>query len=210
MSTSENKMGRREALKWLAGASAATALAPTALAQGATTAEVVTRSATDPNLVKPVIAWKGLLSESELKTLTALCDMILPQEDQSPSASQVGVPAFINEWVSASYPIQQADKLTIRGGLAWLNIESLRRTEKEFADLTEAEKTGICDDIAYLPKTKPEFIIGAIFFAKVRDLSATGFYTTTQGMKDLGYIGNVPLAKFDGPPPEVLKHMGLA
>ncbi len=210
MSNSENQMGRREALKWLASAGAATALTPTALAQGTPPVEVAPRSPTDPNLVKPVISWKGILTESELKTLTALCDMIIPQEDQSPSASQVGVPAFINEWVSASYPIQQADKLIVRGGLAWLNIESLRRSEKEFVDLSEAEKTAICDDIAYLPKAKPAFTIGAIFFAKVRDLSATGFYTTTQGMKDLGYIGNVPLAKFDGPPPEVLKHMGLA
>ncbi len=210
MSTPENKMGRREALKWMAGAGAAGAFAPATLAQKVENAGTPTRSATDPNLVKAVLDWKGVLAESELKILTALCDLILPKDDKSPSASQAGVPAFINEWVSAIYPIQQADKLVVRGGLAWLNTESLRRNGKDFVDLTEAEKTGICDDIAYLPKAKPEFAFGALFFAKVRDLTSTGFYTSEIGMKDIGYIGNVPLPKFDGPSPEVLKHMGLA
>ena len=29
-------------------------------------------------------------------------------------------------------------------------------------------------------------------------------------MKDIGYVGNVPLEKFDGPPAAVLKQLGLA
>ncbi|HYP15660.1 MAG TPA: hypothetical protein VEQ65_00505, partial [Opitutus sp.] len=62
----------------------------------------------------------------------------------------------------------------------------------------------------YEANAKPEFKQPAAFFARFRDLTAGGFYTTPQGMKDLGYIGNVPLPSFDGPPPELLKKLGLA
>jgi hypothetical protein len=76
--------------------------------------------------------------------------------------------------------------------------------------LGEAQIKAICDDICYAPKAKPEFKQAASFFSKMRDLTAGGFYSTPEGWKDLGYIGNVPLAEFLGPPPEVLKHLGLA
>ena len=56
----------------------------------------------------------------------------------------------------------------------------------------------------------PQFADAAKFFAKFRDLTAGGFYTTPVGMKDIGYTGNVPLEKFDGPPLEALKKAGLA
>jgi len=42
-----------------------------------------------------------------------------------------------------------------------------------------------------------------------RDLAAGGYYTTPEGMKDLSYTGNVALSAFAGPPPEVLKALGL-
>ena len=209
MSDQDNKIPRRDALKWLASAAAA---APVIATGKATAAEptAAPRTSTDPDLVKPVVPWNRILTEAELKTLTAICDVIIPEDEKSPSASAVGVPDFINEWVSAPYPTQMTDRQTIRGGLSWLNTESSQRFEQEFADLKSEQKTSICDDIAYLPKAKPEHRFGALFFAKLRDLTATGFYTTSQGMKDIGYVGNMPLTKFDGPPPHVLKHIGLA
>jgi hypothetical protein len=69
--------------------------------------------------------------------------------------------------------------------------------------------TAICDDICYLPRAAPEFREAAKFFALYRDLTAGGFYTTPPGTMDIGYVGNVPLARFDGPPPEVLRRIGI-
>ncbi len=206
------KIGRREALKWIAGAAAVPAVGVHALAQnpGAIEAPAPNRSATDPDLLKPSVPWARILSDAELATVSALCDVIIPADDQSPSASAVGVPDFINEWVSAPYPEQEADRVPIRGGLTWLNTESNRRFTKPFAELSAEQKQQICDDIAYVPNAKPGFEAAALFFARFRDLTATGFYTTREGMKDLQYIGNVPLATFDGPPPNVLEKLGLS
>ena len=136
--------------------------------------------------------------------------MIIPADDKSPSASSVGVPDFLDEWISAPYPGQQADRKEVLEGLAWLDSESRKRFQKAFADLAERQKHRICDDICYAPKAKPEFKTAASFFAKFRNLTAGGFYTTPQGWKDLQYIGNVPLTQFDGPPAEVLRHLKLA
>jgi hypothetical protein len=164
---------------------------------------------TDPDLHKKIIPWDRVLTEPEMKTVTALCDMIIPADDRSPAASAVGVPDFINEWVSAPYPQQKSDLMMVREGVAWIEKEARTRFSKGFADLGEPQKTAICEDIASTARATPEHKNGAEFFSKLRNLTAGGFYSTPEGWKDLGYIGNVPMAEFPGPPPEVLKHIGL-
>lgn len=225
-------MGRRQALKVLGTVAAGVPVAGAVL--GAADAEAQARpgaagaaqppaaaarpqlptvgprgTPSDPDLLRPRKDWPRKLSAGELTTLTALVDVIIPADAKSPSASAVGVPAWINEYVSYPADAQQRDLVRVRGGLAWLNAESQRRFGATFTRLTAAQKTAICDDICYLPEAKPEFRAAARFFDLVRDLSAVGFYTTDAGMKDLGYVGNVAMLKFDGPPPEVLRHLGL-
>ncbi len=166
----------------------------------------------DPNLHQKIIPWERVLTDAEMKTVTALCDTIIPADDKSPAASALGVPDFINEWVSAPYPAQVADRKEVRDGIQWIDQEAQKRfgaTAKGFSDLTEEQKHAICEDICYLPKAAPEFKQAAGFFAKMRNLTAGGFYTTPEGWKDIGYVGNTPMAEFPGPPPEVLKHLGL-
>lgn len=163
----------------------------------------------DPDLLRPKVTWTKVLTPAELVTLSALCDLIIPADDKSPSASQVGVPDFINEWASAPYDYQRNALVQLRGGLAWLNTEATSRFGKPFATVTGAQQTTLCDEICYLPKAKPDQVAAAQFFDLVRDLSATGFYTTREGMRDLQYIGNVALPKYDGPPPAVLRHLGI-
>ncbi|MCC6930688.1 MAG: gluconate 2-dehydrogenase subunit 3 family protein [Gemmatimonadaceae bacterium] len=164
----------------------------------------------DPDLLNPKITWEMQLTAAEMATLTALCDMIIPADEKSPSASQVGVPAYINEYVSAPADWYKRALVQVRGGLAWINVESTKRFGKAFHEITDVERTAICDDICYAAKAKPAFKQAAKFFDRVRDLTAEGFYTTDAGMKDIGYVGNVALATFDGPPPEVMRHLGLA
>ena len=113
--------------------------------------------------------------------------------------------AWINEYVSAPYDGQMRDLIRVQGGLAWLNVESaIRRTfQLPLLPSTDLRR--------YLlsAQGQAEFQSAARFFDLVRDLTAVGFYTDA-GMRDLQYIGNMALPKFAGPPPEVLKHLGLA
>src|SRR5262245_20757189 len=138
----------------------------------------------DPDLLHPKKDWPRKLTSTELAALSVLCDTIIPADSVSPSASGVGVPAWINEYVSAPYDAQQRDLIRVRGGLAWLKRESMRRFGKSFVGLSQAQRAEICDDICYLPKAKPEFQAAARFFDLVRDLTAVGFYTSDAGMKD--------------------------
>ena len=201
------RMDRRVAIKWMMAASATlSALSYSSVGAPATAPGI----GTDPNLLEPVLPWPRTLTREQLRTVTALCDVIIPQDDKSPSASAVRVPDFIDEWVSAPYPEQQADRGQILEGLAWLNTESTKRFRKEFAEASETEKQQICDEICHVPTAKREYASAAQFFAKFRNLTAGGFYTTLEGMKDIQYVGNVPLESFDGPPPEVLVHLKLS
>jgi hypothetical protein len=124
--------------------------------------------------------------------------------------SGLGVPDFIDEWVSAPYEPQQNHRTMIVDGLVWLDEESQRRFGKDFHELEEAETHAICDDICYVPRARAEHREAARFFAVFRNLTAGGFYSTRVGMQDVGYVGNVPLPSFDGAPAEVLQRLGLA
>jgi len=200
-------IARREALKLVVAGAAA---AP--LVGFGSECEPVTRPAwltTDPDLVNPVVPWDNILTDSELKTVTALCDNILPKDDVSPSASAAGIPEFINEWVSAPYPDQERDRQIIRGGLVWLDIESGKRFDARFHALDEERQRAICDDIHHEPDAAPEFKRAAVFFDRFRWLTLCGFYTTGEGRRDVGYIGNIPLDKFPGATQEQLKYLGL-
>lgn len=217
-------MDRRHALKIMAIAAAAPALASCepgeesgAGADGAATAPTPTSNpkakgnAWDPDLINPTVPWERSLTEDELESLAALSDVIIPGDDRSPAASTLGAQDFIDEWVSAPYDGNRADKVVVRGGLIWLDNESAGRfgDGMRFRTLTLEQKHAICDDICYGPDAEPGFEAASRFFDKVRDLTATAFWTTDEGMRDLQYIGNTPLASWELPPPEVLRHLGL-
>jgi hypothetical protein len=213
---------RRTSIKWMLAASTAMPLlrqgafaqSSTVLAQPKSTDAVhyANGYGTDPNLTKtyhPGDVWPLTLSPPQRRTVTVLCDLIVPQDEVSPSASSVGVVDFLDEWVSAPYPRQRDDQPLLLEGLRWLDDESMKRSKKLFADTQAAVHHSICGDICSEAAAKPEFARAAKFFACFRDLTAGGFYTTPVGMKDIGYIGNVPLTRFPPPPPELLQQLGL-
>ena len=117
----------------------------------------------------------------------------------------MGVPEFLDEWISAPYPQQQGDSPVLREGIDWLEAESTKRFKKSFANLDSAERTALCDDICNPATAKPEFKRSAAFFLKFRSLCSTGYYSTQEGWKAIGFVGNLPSASFEGPPPEVLR-----
>ena len=223
--TAPSGVNRRDALKAIASAAAITMMGAEASAQGAPKPAAPTQPAAqapvqisrggprgdawDPDLIHPKKDWPRKLSAGELATLAALCDVIIPADAKSPSASSQGAHHYINEHVSAPGAGYERDLVRVRGGVSWLNVESGRRFGKRFAALTSTQKTAICDDICYAPKAKEEFKAGARFFSLVRNLTATAYYTTDAGMKDVGYVGNVASMKWELPPKAVLDRLGL-
>ena len=205
------RIDRRTTIKWML---AATAALP-AIGGGAHAAEPMraTRGyGSDPDLLRiyaPGDLWPLTLSDSERRTASALCDVIIPADAGSPSASAVGVVDFLDEWISAPYAPQQEDRKSIVAGLRWLDDEASRRFERAFVDSNESQQSAICDAICYLPRAESTLAEVARFFGRFRDLTVGGFYTTPEGMRDIGYVGNVALARFDGPPPAVLARVGL-
>lgn len=164
---------------------------------------------TDPDLLAPVVPWEMVLTDEEMRLVAVLADMIIPADERSPSAADLGVPAYVNEFVSA--PGHEEHLLLVRAGLAWLNRAARERFGAVgFPELDDAQRRAICDEIAYEPATPDDLKVQARFFDLFRDMTATGFWTTEEGMADLGYVGNVPLPSFDGPPPEVLERLGLS
>ena len=118
---------------------------------------------------------------------------------------------FIDEWISAPYPQQRGDRELILPGLTWIEAEAQKRFGKAFAALERRAESSHRRRHLHAREGRGRIRGNAAkFFAKFRDLTAGGFYTTPVGMKDIGYVGNVPLAKFDGPPLAVLKKVGLA
>ena len=197
-------LSRREALRRVIGLS----VALSAMEMPAFASTPVRGIGTDPNLLKKEIPWPLVLTADEVKIVAALGDIIIPADEHGPAASAVGVPEFINEWVSAPYAEQQSDLATIRTGLAWIDGESKKRFGKGFAAASAEQQTAIVDDIVKQGTAARKKANG--FFRTFRDRVAGGYYSTPAGWKAIGYLGNVPMAEYPAPPPEVLQHLGLA
>jgi gluconate 2-dehydrogenase gamma chain len=151
------------------------------------------------------LSGKTFFTPEEMATIGILGDIIIPRDEVSGSASDAKVPQFI-EFIVKDIPEHQTP---MRGGLRWLDLQCLNRFGKAFKDCNQPQQIQVVDDIAYPKKAKPEMAQGVAFFNLMRNLTATGFYTSEIGVKDIGYLGNVP-NKWEGVPDDVLKQYGLA
>ena len=142
--------------------------------------------------------------DHEMATITMLADIIIPKDAHSGSASDAKVPEFI-EFIVKDIP---SHKLPMRGGLKWLDMQCLNRYGNPFIKCSDSQKTQILDEIAYPYKAKPEMAQGVAFFNRMRDLTASGFWSSEMGTKDIGYAGNAP-NKWMGVPQDVLKQYGM-
>lgn len=209
------RLDRRQALSWLAVAAVGLTAAgrlPLGAAEPADRPHGK-RIGSDPVLNRTYVPgelWPLSFSPAQQAAAAALADLILPPETGGKKPSELGVPAFVDEWVSSYYDETLKDRPIILAGLTWLDAEANRRHGAVFAKLTLAQQAGIADDICGVTPVKKEHKPGQDFFKRFRHLAAGGYYTTPQGMRELGYVGNTPSANFDGPTPEALRHLGLA
>jgi gluconate 2-dehydrogenase gamma chain len=142
----------------------------------------------------------------EWQTVRVLADMVIPSDDRSGSATDAGVPEFIDFMMTDRPEMQTA----IRGGLSWLDAQCRTRFSKDFVESGEAERGALLDDIAWPARAQPENSHGVAFFNRFRDLVATGFWSSRIGVDDLGYIGNTYVAEWNGCPPEALRKLGVS
>src|SRR5258706_1617098 len=128
---------------------------------------------------KELLAQEKFFTAQEIATITLLADIIIPKDEVSGSASDAKVPDFI-EFIVKDMPSHQ---VPMRGGLRWLDMQCLKRHEKSFKDCTTEQQIAIVDLIAYPEKAKKvnELTQGVAFFSLMRNLTATGFYTSEIG-----------------------------
>jgi hypothetical protein len=162
----------------------------------------------DPSFEHPHAPWPLTLDAQQRQSLHTAADLMLPADPHSPSGGAQHLDAFVDEWISAPYPIQQQDRALIVPGLAWLDAESTRRFGHDFRAAADAERRQIFDSIAFRKNVKPGFERPARFFARLRSLMLAGFYSLPEGIADIGYMGNSPSAgPWAGPTPEALAHL---
>jgi len=187
------RLSRRETLQWLATASVGFSFPAIAQARAGTLVafEATAKGfGTDPDLHHPAVTWPRIMEPHQLQLTAALADMILPGSETAPASSAVGVPDFLNEWISAPYPEQLEDRPVILDGLKWMDVEAARRWQRGFLEIDETAKQLILHDLAQGNSWQTKF------FQRFRFLVVGAYYTTPEGFRDIGYTGNVPLKSY--------------
>lgn len=210
-------MNRRESLKAIGLTSLSAALL---LEAGISEAQQVPHKKKAPAPHEPVVDEAGrqpfeierdkrlhaekYFTAHEMATITVLADIIIPRDAKSGSASDAKVPEFI-EFIVKDIPDH---KVPMRGGLHWLDVQCLNQFGKKFIDCDHTRQIEMVTQIAYPKKAKPQMKQGVAFFNRMRDLTASGFFTSKIGLADIGYMGNTP-GKWEGVPADVLKQYGM-
>ena len=211
-----SRINRRPALQWISSATVAIPLLELEVAAaekpGGRPPSIFPKGyGPDPDLIRkynPGDLWPLTFDKKQRRQMIVLCDIIMPADKTSPSASSLGVHDFVDEWISFPYPAQAGDREIILEGMELLDEKSVLRGKPDFVSLPAKEQLVICEDLARKAKANQNRFPGS-FFYRLRNLVAGGYYTTPAGMKDIGYVGNIAQAEWNGPPAEVLKKLNL-
>jgi hypothetical protein len=154
---------------------------------------------------KPAVYQRKIFDNSQWRTLRVVCDLIIPADEHSGSATQAGVAEFIDDWLDFRRREDGNDALMsqVLGGLMWVDQESTRLFGKDFAGASTDQQKQILDRVAWPAKAKPEDRRWALWFNRMRDLTASGFFSSKQGVADLPYLGNKAVAEWKGSDPKV-------
>jgi hypothetical protein len=153
---------------------------------------------------------RQFLTAREWRTVSVLSDDVIPRDDRSGSATDAGVPAYIDFHMSVP-ETDDAARTQLRGGLRWIDTESRRRFGVAYDRATETQRHAILDDVAKpIAEVAPAMRAGAAFFARFRDMVASGFFSSATGWKDLQYQGNVFNPNWQGCPKPALDKLGVS
>jgi len=195
-------LSRRSALSILAGAPAAAALVWTDVEARQAHEHAVAAQAKAPAApFKP-----KFFTASEYAMVGVLVDLIIPRDERSGSATDAGVPAFM-DFMMTDQPRRQ---IAMRGGLAMIDRLSLDRCGKRFVSCTDRERRALLDEIAYTSNPDRGLSQAIAFFSSFRDLTASGFWSTRMGVADLQYQGNTFVSEWTGCPAPALRKLGVS
>jgi gluconate 2-dehydrogenase gamma chain len=199
-SDSRASLGRRDLLKAMTAVPAA-AFIPVAAERMAMPKDSAAKAEQAPAAYN-----RKVLNEHEGKTIRVLSDWIIPADERSGSATQAGVPEFIDDWLDFKGG-SLLDEM--RGGLTWLDMECNRLFNHDFVDCSAVQQKQVLDRIAYPKTASPEDANAVEFFNTLRDMVIGGFYSSKMGVQDLPYLGNTMVAEWKGCPPEVISKLGV-
>jgi hypothetical protein len=173
------------------------------------THEAPNQPARDTKQPPPTQPRRRFFTPRELRTVRVLADDIIPRDERSGSATQAGVPEFMDYNLSVEETTDET-RIAWRGGLRWMDRESRRRFGVPYASASAAQRHQMLDDIAWPDRVRPELRHGAAFFARFRDMTAAGFFSSAVGFKDLQYIGNTFVPVWNGCPEAALRKLGVS
>ncbi len=223
----QSKISRRDGIKWLGSLASVVVIGGVTVACDGPAPEAIPvdpsshwpdlkfepitgpKYGQDPKVAEPTRPWSLTFTSAQRNLVAQLCDILCPADEGGPSANDVGVPEVVDEWISAPYSSQQQDRVLILNGLQWLDDEANRRFGRAFLAASNDEQIAILDDIAFKAQaSKPEFIHAVQFFDKLRTLVLGGYFTSPEGVEDIGYMGNVPImGDYPGPTEEAMAHL---
>lgn len=148
---------------------------------------------------------RKVFDDEQWQMVRVLCDLIIPADERSGSATSAGVPEFIDDWIDFRHQQDGNEDLMaeVFGGLIWVNRQAVTQFEKNFVELTADQQKQILDRIAWPAKAAPEDKQGVLFFNRFRDLTVGGFYSSKVGVADLPYLGNTVVTEWKGCDPKV-------
>jgi gluconate 2-dehydrogenase gamma chain len=156
----------------------------------------------------------------QYQTITVLSDWIVPADERSGSATQAGVPEFMDSWLDAEesgpgspWHRRRASATMgteVLGSLTWMDMECNRLYGHDFVDCSRNQQKQILDRIAYPNKVAPEDVNAAAAFSRVRDLVLGGFFSSKMGIEDLPYLGNHYVEQWTGCPEADLERLGVS
>lgn len=193
------ELTRREMVQVLAGIPLLAAGVSPAQVKAAVAASRAALSAPSP--YSPVF-----FTAHEWETVRLLVDIVIPRDEHSGSATDAGVPEFMDFILNDQENLQ----IPIRGGLGWLDSECRDRFGKDFLGSPEKSRAVVLDDVAWPEKARSELSQGVAFFSRLRDFTASGFYSSRLGVEDLQYLGNTLVTEWNGCPPEALRKLGVS
>jgi hypothetical protein len=199
----KEKLSRRQALRLFTSAPVAAAIAFTAADTEA--AQTQAQTARRQAAARGTPFQPKFFAKHEYATVAVLVDLIIPKDERSGSATDAGVPEFM-DFMMIDQPARQT---AMRGGLALIDHLCETRFDKHFMDCTDTQRHEVLNDIAFPAKAAPELAHGVAFFSSFRDLTASGFWSSKMGVEDLQYMGNRPIAEWKGCPSEALEHLGV-
>ena len=146
-----------------------------------------------------------VFTPQEWRTVRVLVDLVIPKDARSGSATDAKVPEFMDVFMGT----RENMRTWMRTGLTWLDEETQKRFKKTFVECNDAQRKAVLDDIAWPRRARTEMLAGVRFFNNFRNFTASGFWSSKMGVDDLRYMGNRPIAQWNGCPQPALNKLGV-